>query len=172
MAQAKATLCLFLLKADAADGGSSSLLHRGAECRLTCAAGTLGGDAASLVHEVVFNYSPDSGDDVESEVAVPMPNVARGPVQQFSRLAADDRIGYAMSRPLSRQQAVTITVHWSAEVVSGALAEKRLGRCGPAAHRLRPVSLWQHPAASPAARRTPPPPETAPAHSAAARAVD
>ena len=57
-----------------------------------------GSAVESLVSEVAFDYNPDSGDEVDSTISVPAPNVHRGPVQIYSRYAGEDRIGYAISK--------------------------------------------------------------------------
>ena len=77
------------------------LMHRGEACRAPSA---LGKEAAGLIAEVGFDYNPESGGEkVESTLTVSAPNVHKGPCQVFSRFAGEDRVGYAVSRAMSRQ---------------------------------------------------------------------
>ena len=106
-------------------------MHRGEQ---SAAPEDLGRSIGGLISEIVFDYNPESGEDVDSKVSVREPNVIRGPVQVYNKLAADDRVGFAMSKSMSRQALCHITVHWSDAVGVAPLKAKidSVRKCGKA----------------------------------------
>ena len=109
--KSKATIYLAVLREGGVKDGS--LVHRGEQ---SAAPAGLGESMSGLISEIVFDYSPESGEDVDSKISVREPNVLSGPVQVFNKLAATDRVGYAMSRSMNRQALCHITVHWSSAI--------------------------------------------------------
>ena len=106
-AKQKCVLYVAVLR-DGDAGGA--LVHEGPDVRQPHAQ-EWGQYAASVVSEVTFDYNPESGDDIDSTLTVQAPNVARGPCQVYHKYASDDRIGYAVTRPMLRGAPCHITIH-------------------------------------------------------------